>query len=187
MTVAGMRGSFTQKKAYVWLMVDQNIPLLIADTKLDRSLEHRAYRKTSLYIVAYMGPLAAHFFFLASSLASPFATRVTILPSITTPLPSMKATRESPSQFLKVSHTSGCWGAKDACAISLDFRAWGSSIFFPPVSLPIFHFSLVIRQAARPHRTKPIGLYPTLISPGMSSTWICASNSAVCVKVVSFL
>merc|ERR1712187_266843 len=52
------------------------------------------------------------------------------LPSITTPLPSMKATRERPSQFLKVSHTSGCCGWKLHCAISLDFKEWGSSIFF---------------------------------------------------------
>ena len=35
--------------------------------------------------------------------------------------------------------------------------AGGSSIFLPPVSLPIFHFRLEMRQAARPHRTKPIG------------------------------
>merc|ERR1711953_644946 len=73
------------------------------------------------------------------------------LPSMTTPLPSMKATRDSPSQFLNVSQTSGCWGWKLHCAISLDFREWGSSIFLPPVSFPIFHLSLEMRQAERPH------------------------------------
>merc|ERR1719236_441533 len=129
---------------------------------------------------------AAHFFFPPAA-ASSFRSHVTTLPSITTPLPSMNATRERPSQFLNVSQTSGCCGWKEHWAISFDFRAWGSSIFLPPVSLPIFHLSAEIRQAERPHRTKPIGEYPTLISFGMSSTWICASNSAVCPRVVSFL
>merc|ERR1719247_3217121 len=69
------------------------------------------------------------------------------LPSITTPFPSMKATRERPSQFLNVSATSGCWGWKEHSAISFDFSECGSSIFFPPVSLPIFHESLEMRQA----------------------------------------
>merc|ERR1719356_2191775 len=99
----------------------------------------------------------------------------------------MKATRDKPSQFLNVSHTSGCCGWKLHCAISLDFKECGSSIFLPPVSLPIFHLSLEMRQADRPQRTKPIGEYPTLISFGMSRTWICASNSFVCPSVVSFL
>merc|ERR1719433_1072536 len=99
---------------------------------------------------------------------------------MTTPFPSMKATRERPSQFLKVSHTSGCWGWKAHWAISLDFRACGSSIFLPPVSLPIFHLRPEMRQAARPQRTKPIGEYPTLISFGMSRTWVWPN-------VVSFL
>merc|ERR1740129_2167590 len=62
-----------------------------------------------------------------------------------------------PSQFLKVSHTSGCWGWKLHWAISLDFKEWGSSIFLPPVSFPIFHLSLEMRHADRPHRTKPMG------------------------------
>merc|ERR1719281_1083396 len=78
-------------------------------------------------------------------------------PSITTPFPSINATRERPSQFLKLSQTSGCWGWKLASAISLDFSAWGSSIFLPPVSFPIFHFKAEMRHADRPHRTKPIG------------------------------
>merc|ERR1719445_220390 len=99
----------------------------------------------------------------------------------------MKATRDKPSQFLKVSHTRGCCGAKLHWAISLDLSEWGSSIFLPPVSLPIFHLSLEMRQAERPQRTKPIGEYPTLISFGMSKTWICASNSRVWPSVVSFL
>merc|ERR1719223_2456471 len=60
-------------------------------------------------------------------------------------------------------------------------------MFLPKVSLAIFHLSLAMRQAGRPHRTKPIGEKPTLISLGMSRTWICASNSFVCPKVVSFL
>merc|ERR1711959_578869 len=129
---------------------------------------------------------ATHFFFPPAA-ASSFRSHVTTLPSITTPLPSMKATRESPSQFLNVSQTSGCCGWKEHWAISFDFKAWGSSIFLPPVSLPIFHFKAEILHAARPQRTKPIGEYPTLISFGMSKTWICASNSRVCPNVVSFL
>merc|ERR1719456_2223949 len=98
-----------------------------------------------------------HFFFFASSLMSVFFTTEVIFPSITTPFPSMKATRDRPSQFLKVSHTRGCCGAMVISAISFDFKLWGSSIFFPPVSFPIFHFSFTIRHAERPHRTKPIG------------------------------
>ena len=42
-------------------------------------------------------------------------------------------------------------------AISLDFKAWGSSAFLPPVSLPIFQLSLETLQAERPQRTKPMG------------------------------
>merc|ERR1719498_2395394 len=128
-----------------------------------------------------------YFFLPPAALASSFRSQDTTFPSMTTPLPSMKATRERPSQFLKVSHTSGCCGWKLHCAISFDFSAWGSSIFLPPVSLPIFQESFEIRQADRPHRTKPMGLYPVLISFGMSRTWICASNSFVCPSVVSFL
>merc|ERR1719236_426385 len=121
---------------------------------------------------------AAHFFFPPAA-ASSFRSHVTTFPSITTPLPSIKATRESPSQFLKVSQTSGCCGWKEHWAISFDFSACGSSIFLPPVSLPIFHLSAEMRQAERPQRTNPIGEYPVLISLGISSTWIWASNSLV--------
>merc|ERR1711948_60066 len=99
---------------------------------------------------------AAHFFLPPLS-ASVFLSQDMTLPNITTPLPSMKATRDKPSQFLKVSQTSGCCGWKLHCAISLDFNECGSSIFLPPVSFPIFHFNLEIRQAERPHRTNPIG------------------------------
>merc|ERR1719237_1543717 len=113
------------------------------------------------------------YFFLPPPLSpSSFLSQEITFPSITTPLPSIKATRDRPSQFLKVSQTNGCCGWKLHWAISLDFSEWGSSIFFPPVSLPIFHFSLEMRQAARPHHTKPIGEFPTLISFGMSRTWI---------------
>merc|ERR1719291_440921 len=96
-------------------------------------------------------------FFLPPAAASVLCSQVTILPNITTPLPSMKATRERPSQFLNVSHTNGCWGWNAHSAISLGFKEWGSSIFLPPVSLPIFQMSLEIRHADRPQRTKPIG------------------------------
>merc|ERR1719440_365803 len=99
----------------------------------------------------------AHFFLPPPFSASSFFSQAITLPSITTPLPSMNATRERPSQFLKVSHTSGCWGAKEHSAISFDFSECGSSIFLPPVSLPIFHLSLEMRHAERPHRTKPMG------------------------------
>merc|ERR1719230_887067 len=81
-----------------------------------------------------------HFFFPAAA-ASSLRSQEMTLPNMTTPFPSMKATRERPSQFLKVSHTNGCCGWKLHSAISLDFRECGSSIFLPPVSLPIFHFS----------------------------------------------
>merc|ERR1712211_95375 len=98
-----------------------------------------------------------HHFFLPPAAPSSLRSQEITFPSMTTPLPSMKATRDKPSQFLKVSHTRGCCGWKLHCAISLDFNEWGSSIFLPPVSFPIFHFNALIRQAERPHRTKPIG------------------------------
>merc|ERR1712028_55980 len=98
------------------------------------------------------------YFFLPPALsATSVCSHEMTLPNITTPLPSMKATRERPSQFLKVSQTRGCCGAKEHSAISFDFKECGSSIFLPPVSLPIFQESFTIRQADRPHRTKPIG------------------------------
>merc|ERR1719198_588743 len=103
------------------------------------------------------GRAAETHFFLPPLSPSSFLSQEMTLPSITTPLPSMKATRERPSQFLKVSATSGCCGWKEHWAISLDLSECGSSIFLPPVSLPIFHFSAEMRQAARPQRTKPIG------------------------------
>merc|ERR1719313_471055 len=99
----------------------------------------------------------------------------------------LQRVRLRPSQFLNVSTTSGCCGVKVNSAISFDFSECGSSIFLPPVSLPIFQTIFEMRHADLPHRTKPIGEYPTLISLGMSSTWICALNSFVCPKVVSFL
>merc|ERR1719171_2991792 len=117
--------------------------------------EHR--RNDNLKESRQIQDYATHFFFFASSLMSAFFVTDVIFPNMTTPFPSMKATRERPSQFLKVSQTRGCWGAMVISAISFDFRLWGSSIFFPPVSLPIFHFSFTIRQADRPHRTKPMG------------------------------
>merc|ERR1711937_692595 len=95
----------------------------------------------------------AYFFFAPSTLSTFF----TILPSMTTPLPSRKAMRDRPSQFLNVSTTRGCCGAKFTSAISLDLSECGSSIFLPPVSLPIFQFILLMRHAERPQRTKPIG------------------------------
>merc|ERR1711927_12451 len=79
----------------------------------------------------------ASYFFLPPALsATSVCSHEMTLPNITTPLPSIKATRERPSQFLKVSQTSGCCGAKEHSAISFDFKECGSSIFFPPVSLP---------------------------------------------------
>merc|ERR1712039_328982 len=98
----------------------------------------------------------AHFF-LPPAAPSSFFSQDTTLPNMTTPLPSMKATRERPSQFLKVSQTRGCWGWKLHWAISLDFKECGSSIFLPPVSLPIFHFNLEMRHADLPQRTNPMG------------------------------
>merc|ERR1712051_1031483 len=99
----------------------------------------------------------SHFFLPPAPLPSSLRSHEITLPSITTPFPSMKATRERPTQFLKVSHTSGCCGWKLHCAISFDLSACGSSIFLPPVSFPIFHLSFEMRHAERPHRTKPIG------------------------------
>merc|ERR1712050_104790 len=112
--------------------------------------------------------LKTHFFLPPPLSDSSFLSHEMTFPSMTTPLPSMKATRERPSQFLKVSQTRGCCGWKEYSAISFDLSECGSSIFFPPVSLPIFHLSFEMRQAARPVRTKPMGEYPTLISFGMS-------------------
>merc|ERR1712151_472247 len=123
------------------------------------------------------GPIAdsrfiAHFFLPPPLSASSFFSQEITLPSMTTPFPSIKATRDKPSQFLNVSHTNGCCGWKEHSAISFDFNECGSSIFLPPVSFPIFHFNLEMRQADRPHRTNPIGEYPTLISFGISNTWV---------------
>merc|ERR1712060_862546 len=101
--------------------------------------------------------LAGAYFFLPPAPASAFCSTVVTFPSMTTPFPSMKATRERPSQFLKLSQTKGCCGWKAHSAISLDFKLCGSSIFLPPVSFPIFHTNLEMRHADRPHRTKPIG------------------------------
>merc|ERR1719258_235200 len=109
------------------------------------------------YMLPHRFFVPSHFFFPPAA-ASSLRSHVTTLPSITTPLPSMKATRERPSQFLNVSQTRGCCGWKEHSAISFDFKACGSSIFLPPVSLPIFHLSAEIRQAERPQRTNPIGL-----------------------------
>merc|ERR1719158_87075 len=97
------------------------------------------------------------YFFLPPLSPSSLRSQEMTLPNITTPLPSMKATRDKPSQFLNVSHTKGCCGAKLHWAISFDFNECGSSIFLPPVSLPIFHLSFEMRHADRPQRTKPIG------------------------------
>merc|ERR1712087_731187 len=100
---------------------------------------------------------ASPHFFLPPPAASSLRSQEITLPNMTTPLPSMNATRERPSQFLKVSHTNGCCGAKLHWAISLDFKECGSSIFLPPVSLPIFHLSLEMRHADLPQHTNPIG------------------------------
>merc|ERR1712005_4046 len=102
---------------------------------------------------AAQAPELPYFFFAPSTLSVFF----TILPSMTTPLPSKNAMRERPSQFLNVSTTSGCCGAKFTSAISFDLSECGSSIFLPPVSLPIFQFIFAMRHAERPQRTKPIG------------------------------
>merc|ERR1711959_365117 len=91
--------------------------------------------------------------FLPAALSA-FCPAVVILPNMTTPLPSKNAMRDRPSQFLNVSTTSGCCGTKLHSAISLLFSACGSSIFLPPVSLPIFHAIFDTRHAERPHRTK---------------------------------
>merc|ERR1740138_177945 len=106
--------------------------------------------------IGELRPTSAHFF-LPPPAASSFRSHVTTFPSITTPFPSMKATRDRPSQFLNVSHTNGCCGWNLHSAISFDFNECGSSIFLPPVSFPIFHEILEIRQAERPQRTKPMG------------------------------
>merc|ERR1712056_117006 len=90
----------------------------------------------------------SHFFLPPPLSASSFFSQEMTLPSVTTPLPSMNATRDKPSQFLNVSHTSGCCGWKEHSAISFDFKECGSSIFFPPVSFPIFQLNLLMRQAA---------------------------------------
>merc|ERR1712166_1169757 len=80
---------------------------------------------------------------------SDLATTVVTLPSMTAVLPSRKAMRERPSQFLNESTTSGCCGTKTTSAISFDLSEWGLSIFLPPVSLPTLKLNLVARQADR--------------------------------------
>merc|ERR1712134_171215 len=115
-------------------------------------------------------PVVRVYFFLPPLSPSSLRSQEITLPNITTPLPSMKATRERPSQFLNVSQTSGCCGWKGHCAISFDLSECGSSIFLPPVSFPIFQTTFEMRQAERPQRTNPIGEYPVLISFGISST-----------------
>jgi len=47
-------------------------------------------------------------FFLPPAAASSLRSQEMTLPNITTPFPSMKATRDKPSQFLNVSQTNGC-------------------------------------------------------------------------------
>merc|ERR1740138_1522392 len=130
-------------------------------------------------------PTYFFFPFLPSSLI--FSPVLITLPSMTTPLPSMMATRERPSQFLKESTTSGCCGTNMTSAISLALRQCGSSIFFPPVSFPIFHINCFIRTAERPVRTKHTGVYPTLSSPGWSRTCTCAVKVPASFNVPSFL
>merc|ERR1712061_528402 len=75
--------------------------------------------------------LAAHrhciYFFLPPLSPSSLRSQEMTLPNMTTPLPSMKATRDKPSQFLNVSQTRGCWGWKEHWAISFDFNECGSS------------------------------------------------------------
>merc|ERR1719491_122397 len=124
------------------------------------------------------------YFFLAfSSLSLVLVT----LPSMTAVFPSRKAIRERPSQRLKLSTTKACVGTNSHCATSLDLRLWGSSIFLPPVSLPIFQSILDILQEERPQRTKPMGEYPTLSSPGMSRVWIWAVKLSHALRDSSFL
>merc|ERR1712187_1028663 len=78
---------------------------------------HRKYftDHLSLYPPGQNGcgkPCGILHFFLPPLSSPSLRSQLTTLPSITTPLPSMKATRERPSQFLKVSHTKGCCGWK---------------------------------------------------------------------------
>merc|ERR1712151_51558 len=82
-----------------------------------------------------------HFFLPPAPPVSSLLSHAMTFPSMTTPFPSMKATRERPSQFLKVSHTRGCCGTKLAASISLDFKECGSSIFLP-------HLPRQLRDAA---------------------------------------
>mmetsp|Transcript_5386 Transcript_5386/g.7279 ORF Transcript_5386/g.7279 Transcript_5386/m.7279 type:complete len:219 (-) Transcript_5386:892-1548(-) len=128
-----------------------------------------------------------YFFLPVAPFSSSFGVVTVTFPSITAVLPSKKAMRERPSQFLKESTTSGCWGANTTSATSLDFKEWGASIFLPPVSLPIFHLISITRDAARPHRTNPMGEYPTLSSPGISRVWTCAVKSLTGFNVPSVL
>merc|ERR1719263_2618841 len=90
-----------------------------------------------------------YFFFLPSSSGGISALDVTstTLPSITAVLPSKKAMRERPSQFLNESTTKGCCGLKTTSAISFDFNECGFSIFFPPVSLPTLKLNATALQA----------------------------------------
>ena len=97
------------------------------------------------------------YFFLAAMPPSSRGTVAITLPSIMTVLQSRKAIRERPSQFLKLSHTSGVMGSNWAWATSLALRWGGASALAPPVSLPIFQSMTDMRHAALPQRTKPMG------------------------------
>merc|ERR1719254_115922 len=89
-------------------------------------LEPQPQRCTTIYVLAMLlggqtptrwnVALSTHFFLPPAPPPSSLRSHEMTLPSITTPLPSMNATRESPSQFLKVSQTNGCCGWKLHCA-----------------------------------------------------------------------
>merc|ERR1712014_112054 len=102
------------------------LDLRIAWLYISRAYLERFCLITDLYVVMTRMDVGSRFgiphFFLPPLSSPSLRSQVTTLPSITTPFPSMKATRDRPSQFLKESHTNGCWGWNLHSAISFDFN-----------------------------------------------------------------
>jgi len=86
----------------------EKLSLRISKTLMESSYNSKLRDSLSYHlegvVLIFLPPQVAYFFLASKALASTETT----LPNITTPFPSMKATRERPSQFLKESATKGC-------------------------------------------------------------------------------
>jgi hypothetical protein len=80
------------------------------------------------------------------------------------------------------------WACATCSTVGLEMRrrVASDSVLAPPVSSPVFQSIIDMRQAAQPQRTRPMGEWPTLSSPGMlSRVWIWAVNDLVPLRVPS--